>query len=65
MRHFTPTPPSLRSVQLRKLFAIQRQAWRQTGLADREGDAPLTAEALYKLRERARTSLMRPPASGG
>lgn len=60
MRHFTPKTPSLRSAQLRKLFAIQRQAWRQTGLADRDGEEPLTAEALYRLREGARSSLRRP-----
>lgn len=60
MRHFTPSDPGLRARQLQILFAIQRQAWRQTGLADRDGDRPLTPDALHRLREGARASLRRP-----
>ncbi len=62
MRHYIPSAPSLRALQLRKLFAIQRQAWRQTGLADHDGDTALAPETLARLREAARDSLMRPAA---
>ena len=60
MRHHIPIDPSQRSARLARLFAIQRQVWRQTGLADLEVETPLTPEGLYRLRERARASLTRP-----
>ncbi|MHA6324149.1 hypothetical protein [Roseivivax sp. CAU 1753] len=60
MRHHPTTPTSPRSDRLQRLFAIQRQVWRQTGMADCDRDHPLTPEGLYRLREGARDSLNRP-----
>lgn len=60
MRHYHPIEPGTRSGKLHRLFAIQRQVWRQTGLADAEPEVPLSAASLAAICDAARASLIRP-----
>ncbi|SFQ27487.1 hypothetical protein SAMN05421853_103169 [Roseivivax halotolerans] len=60
MRHVQFDPATLKTLKLRRLFAIQCQAWRQSGLSDNAFETPLTPADLARLQSRATGSLSRP-----